>query len=78
VVEAKSRLCPGSDSDYFQNTNLKHIKAHQPSLCTDLGQINLATPFVLHHYGVSDVSVTEYGEMKRMNCKGSGRGLFSN
>jgi len=34
-------------------------------------------PFVLHHYGASDVGVTVYGKMKRFHCKGSGRGLFS-
>ena len=63
---------------YLANTNVKHLEVHQPSLCTDLGQTNMAMPFELHRYGASDISVTVYDELKRFNCTGSSRGLSSN
>jgi hypothetical protein len=79
VVEAKSSMCPGSDSNgHFPNTNLEHLEVHQPSLFVyGFGADQLGDAVCTASYGASDVSVTVYGEMKRLNCKGSGRGLFS-
>ena len=76
----KSSLCTGRDSNWIPSAH--KFKAFRNTsafcLCADLWRVNWAMMLVLNRYGASDVSVSMYYELKRVHCKGSGRGLFSN